>query len=123
MKGVLMKFPVLAFGMMLSSFGFATSNEVVPPVYYGSCSFEGQFASGCIEFYDGAWTTESTQQFCKAQSKAGTTPVISTDYCPRADFNTLCSAVEDDGSVAHFYVNNMPAFICKKYMSGVLTKR
>src|SRR4051812_1841741 len=116
-----MKILVLAFGMMMAP--LALADETPAPAFHGSCAFEGLYASGCIEFQGDTWTAASTAQYCTTQSKVGSLPVLSNAYCARADYNTLCSATQIDGSVANVYVNSMPSFICKKYISGVLTKR
>lgn len=116
-----MKIFTLALGIVLAP--LALADAPTSPAFHGSCSFEGQYASGCIEFFDGTWTAETTQQYCQTQSKAGTTPVITESFCARADYNTLCATLAADGSLANAYVNNLPSFICKKYMNGVLVKR
>ena len=103
--------------------GPVTGDPVPVPVFYGSCSFQGQYASGCMEFYDGTWTDLSTQEYCQKNSKVGTTAAITQDKCVKAEYNSLCSSLAEDGSLANIYVNNLPSFICKKYMNGALTKR
>lgn len=90
--------------------------------FRGSCQFQGQFASGCIEFLDGTWTPESMFQYCQSKSRDNAAVAVDAQRCPRNEYNSLCSS-SVDGQWANMYVNNMPAYICKKYNAGELTKR
>ncbi len=124
-----MKNMMFSLGLLLaSSIGFAAANdegldEVRAGTLYGSCDFKGQFASGCMEFTDGTWTDATMQDYCVKNSKEGTNPVLVKTECSKAAYNTACVMTTADGSTVSTYVNNMPAFICKKYMSGELVKR
>lgn len=102
---------------------FADSDERAEAVVYGSCNFEGQFASGCMEFTDGTWTDASMLDVCQKNSKEGSVPSLLNTSCDKSSYNAACVKTEADGSKVSTYVNNMPAFICKKYLSGELTKR
>lgn len=90
--------------------------------FKGSCNFQGQFAGGCIEFLDGTWNQDSMFQYCQSKNREGISVSILAEPCPRNDFNSLCST-NVEGQWANMYVNNMPAYICKKYNAGELTKR
>jgi len=89
----------------------------------GSCNFEGVYASGCIEFVDGSWTDASMLKYCQERSKAGSQASLQRGTCARNDYNSICQSKSEDGSPANVFVNNMPAFICKKYLGGTLVKR
>lgn len=129
-----MKSLILAFGLFALT-GVATAAEENDSgndefsdlrsegVLYGSCDFQGQFASGCTEFTDGTWTDASILEYCQKSSKAGSNPVVEKTNCNKADYNASCVVTAADGSVASTYVNNMPSFICKKYQGGELIKR
>lgn len=89
----------------------------------GSCAFQGVYASGCIEFFDGSWDDGAMTQYCQEKSRSGATVTVTKDACNRGDYNVRCATLKDDGSLANMYVNDMPAFICKKYQHGTLEKR
>ncbi|MCX6130357.1 MAG: hypothetical protein NTX25_15000 [Proteobacteria bacterium] len=126
---------VLGFGLFLAHTCFAPMNFAFADVSIlsdetltqtlstGSCEFQGQYSSGCMEFQDANWTEASMLNYCQKNSKAGASPVISQEACPKADFNTLCAGKSDEGLPVNIYVNNLPSFICKKYMNGTLSKR
>ena len=122
---------VLSLGLLcwnfLPSGGVATAEEGSSDVplaadLSGSCEFQGVFAGGCIEFLGAGWTSANMQSFCQSRDRPGETAVVSSAVCPKANFNALCTSKKDEG-LANVYVNDMPAFICKKYLKGDLTSR
>lgn len=116
-----MKLISCLFGLICSTSLLAADADA-GKTFHGSCQFEGIYASGCIEFYDGTWDDASTQQYCQDKSRPGATAVTAKEACNKEDFNSLCASKMGD-NLADIYVNDMPSFICKKYMKGVLTTR
>lgn len=90
--------------------------------HVGSCDFEGSYAKGCIEFFGSGWDETSRQAYCNEKSKSGSTPVLKSANCARPDYNARCVTTRAQG-LTHMYVNNLPSFICKKYMDGELERR
>lgn len=119
-----MKIVSVILGMFLSFGAFAeSSTEPVEPKFFSSCLFEGQFASGCIEYFGASWTDESALNYCQEQSKKGKTIELKAEACPRNNYDSLCSNSADKEAIVDIYVNRMPSYICKKYMSGELSKK
>ncbi len=113
-----MKLISLVFGLALASSAASAADLA------GSCSFEGAYASGCIEFIGSGWNSSSMQTFCGEKSKPDAAPVlVVASACAKNDYNTLCSTALADGTTSNMYVNDMPGFICKRYNNGTLTKR
>lgn len=118
-----MKLFSVFFGLLLANGAVVAKASTPGETHFGSCNFDGEFASGCIDFYDGAWDAASMRAYCQEKSRAGASVRIVDDACARNDYNTLCSAAKDDGSIANVYVNRMPASICRRYMNGTHYKR
>jgi hypothetical protein len=114
-------FVMLAYGALWSSLNGANGSTPGQD-FKGSCNFQGQFAGGCIEFLDGTWDSDSMFQYCQSKNREGIPASVLSEPCPRNDYNSLC-ATNVQEKWANMYVNNMPAYICKKYNSGELSKR
>lgn len=90
---------------------------------YRSCQFDGNYSSGCVEYTQDHWSKGEAFKHCKNMCKDGVVPKVVDKKCKRNTFNTMCRSEQSKNRHADIYANNIPSFICWKYMDGELFDR
>ena len=91
--------------------------------FFASCEVSGVYGKGCVEFYDGAWTSAQMMQICRSVTARGRPIELDQEHkCQRDQFQSLCIS-QQLLSLAYIYLDHMDRLSCKAVLNGRLYSR